>query len=210
VLLSLSLSYPFNPPQQHHHQQQIAAYFQRFDEAEEIYRDMDRNDLAIDLRKRLGDWFRVVQLVQSGAGDDELLQLAWNKIGQLYFSRQKYDKAMQYYQQAKNVEYLITCYFKLENYEALKELIKELPDGSKHLIRIGDLLQRVGLHRSAVEAFIKCEDIKAAVDCCVRRYLLYCSPINQSLTYPHKHTHTHTNIGPPERMGLRSGTCRET
>ena len=147
---------------------EIAAYFQRFDEAEEIYRDMDRNDLAIDLRKRLGNWFRVVQLVQSGAGDDELLQLAWNKIGQLYFSRQKYDKAMQYYQQAKNVEYLITCYFKLENYDALRELIKELPEGSKHLIRIGDLLQRVGLHRSAVEAFIKCDDVKAAVDCCVR------------------------------------------
>ena len=75
---------------------------------------------------------------------------------------------MQYYQQAKNVEYLITCYFKLENYDALKELIKELPEGSKHLIRIGDLLQRVGLHRSAVEAFIKCDDVKAAVDCCVR------------------------------------------
>ena len=79
---------------------------------------------------------------------------------------------MQYYQQAKNVEYLITCYFKLENYDALKELIKELPEGSKHLIRIGDLLQRVGLHRSAVEAFIKCDDVKAAVDCCVRVFVL--------------------------------------
>ena len=31
--------------------------------------------------------------------------------------------------------------------------------GSKHLIRIGDLLQRVGLHRRN-----KCDDVKAAVD----------------------------------------------
>jgi WD repeat-containing protein 35 len=28
----------------------------RFDEAEGVYRDMDRKDLAIDLRVRIGDW----------------------------------------------------------------------------------------------------------------------------------------------------------
>ena len=53
---------------------EVAAYFQRFDEAEQIYRDMDRKDLAIELRKRLGDWFRVVQLVQAGAGQFNLVQ----------------------------------------------------------------------------------------------------------------------------------------
>jgi hypothetical protein len=45
---------------------EIAAYFQRFDDAEALYRKIDRKDLAIELRKRLGDWFRVVQLLQSG------------------------------------------------------------------------------------------------------------------------------------------------
>ena len=43
---------------------EVAVYFQRFDEAEALYRDMDRKDLAIELRMRLGDWLRVVQLVQ--------------------------------------------------------------------------------------------------------------------------------------------------
>ena len=38
---------------------EIANYFQRFDEAEALYREIDRKDLAIDLRVRLGDWFRV-------------------------------------------------------------------------------------------------------------------------------------------------------
>ena len=42
---------------------EVAVYFQRFDEAEALYRDMDRKDLAIELRMRLGDWLRVVQLV---------------------------------------------------------------------------------------------------------------------------------------------------
>ncbi len=43
---------------------EVAVYFQRFDEAEALYREMDRKDLAIELRMRLGDWLRVVQLVQ--------------------------------------------------------------------------------------------------------------------------------------------------
>jgi hypothetical protein len=43
---------------------EVAVYFQRFDEAETLYRDIDRKDLAIELRMRLGDWLRVVQLVQ--------------------------------------------------------------------------------------------------------------------------------------------------
>ena len=40
---------------------EVAAYFQRFDEAEALYREMDRRDLAIDLRVRLGDWYAVTK-----------------------------------------------------------------------------------------------------------------------------------------------------
>ena len=43
---------------------EVAVYFQKFDEAEALYRDIDRKDLAIELRMRLGDWLRVVQLLQ--------------------------------------------------------------------------------------------------------------------------------------------------
>ena len=69
---------------------EIAAYFGRFDEAVEIYREMDRKDLAIELKQRMGDWFRVVQLIQSGggAGDDEVLRHAQNRIGHFYRTRQ--------------------------------------------------------------------------------------------------------------------------
>jgi len=37
---------------------------QRFDEAEQLYHKMDRPDLAIDMRMRLGDWFKVDKLVK--------------------------------------------------------------------------------------------------------------------------------------------------
>lgn len=34
---------------------QIHVYFKRFDDAEDLYRQMDRLDLAIGLRSRLGE-----------------------------------------------------------------------------------------------------------------------------------------------------------
>ena len=52
---------------------------------------MDRKDLAMDLRIRLGEWFKVVQLIKNGGGaDDHLLQNAWNNIGDYYYDRQKW------------------------------------------------------------------------------------------------------------------------
>ena len=48
-------------------------------------------DLAVALRKKLGDWFRVVQLLKTGAGgDDQALEEAWNAIGDYYADRQKW------------------------------------------------------------------------------------------------------------------------
>lgn len=41
---------------------EVSSYFDRHDEAENLFREIDRKDLAISLRERLGDWFRVVQV----------------------------------------------------------------------------------------------------------------------------------------------------
>jgi len=38
---------------------EVAAWFGRYDEAEKLYIEVDRRDLAISLRKKLGDWFKV-------------------------------------------------------------------------------------------------------------------------------------------------------
>ena len=38
---------------------EIALYLKQFDDAEMLYRRMDRPDLAVDMRMRLGDWFAV-------------------------------------------------------------------------------------------------------------------------------------------------------
>merc|ERR1712232_967395 len=87
---------------------EVAAYFQRFDEAESLYREIDRKDLAIDLRVRLGDWFRVLQLAHGS--NDELLQQAWSAIGDYYADRGKWSNAAQYYAKARNNAALVnTC-----------------------------------------------------------------------------------------------------
>ena len=41
---------------------EVSTYFDRFEEAENMLREIDRRDLTISLRERLGDWFRVVQV----------------------------------------------------------------------------------------------------------------------------------------------------
>jgi hypothetical protein len=48
-------------------------------------------DLAITFRKKLGDWFRVMQLLKTGsAGDDLQVEEACNAIGNFYADRQQW------------------------------------------------------------------------------------------------------------------------
>lgn len=146
---------------------EVAVYFKRFDEAEQLYHKMDRPDLAIDMRMRLGDWFKVERLIRETGGDDSQLINAWNKIGQYYSDRHKWAKAAQYYAQAKNSEMLVECFYALEDFQSLGRLAEALPDGNQLLLNIGDKFQSVGLCNEGVASFLKAGDTKRAIDCCV-------------------------------------------
>ncbi|XP_030777410.1 WD repeat-containing protein 35 isoform X2 [Rhinopithecus roxellana] len=116
-------------------QAEVAGYFGRFEEAERTYLEMDRRDLAIGLRLKLGDWFRVLQLLKSGSGDadDSLMEQANNAIGDYFADRQKWSNAVQYYVQGRNQERLAECYYMLEDYEGLENLAISLPENHKLL-----------------------------------------------------------------------------
>jgi WD repeat-containing protein 35 len=150
---------------------EVAAYFQRFDEAESLYRDIDRKDLAIDLRVRLGDWFRVIQLAHGG--NEDLLTQAWSSIGDYYADRGKWSNAAQYYAKAQNNTALVDAYYFLEEYDALERLINALPEGSPLLMDIGNKFTSVGLCEQAVQAYLRhgntttLDGVKTAVDTCV-------------------------------------------
>lgn len=65
---------------------EVASFFGDFDEAEKLYIDADRRDLAISLRQTLCDWFRTVQLYRMGPGiSDQQMEQVWKEIG-LHFS----------------------------------------------------------------------------------------------------------------------------
>lgn len=128
---------------------------------------MDRKDLAIDLRIRLGDWFRVVTLLQSGGGDDVLLVKAWNNIGEYYMDRYKWTHAAQYFGMSRNYPKLVECYFMMEDFKHLEDIIKHLPEGDPVLMNIGKKFTRVGMAEPAVTAFLKAGSIRDAIDCCI-------------------------------------------
>ncbi|KAM9786504.1 WD repeat-containing protein 35 isoform X1 [Syngnathus typhle] len=150
-------------------QAEVAAYFSSFEEAERMYLDMDRRDLAISLRMKLGDWFRVLQLLKTGSGDcdDALLEQAYNAIGDYFADRQKWVNAVQYYVQGRHQEKLAECYYMLEDYENLEKLTNSLPENHKLLPEIGQMFTTVGMCEQAVKAYLKCNQAKAAVDTCV-------------------------------------------
>ena len=147
---------------------EAALYLSKFDEAENIYREIDRKDLAIQLRKRLGDYSRVVQLLQTGGGNDALVREAWDKIGEYYADRLKWKKAAQYFQLSRNFEQLAECFYRLENFEELSKLKLDLPDDTPLLITLAKRFESVGMHEEAVDCYLRStRPPKEAVDCCV-------------------------------------------
>eukprot|EP00960_Hanusia_phi_P051776 761022-Hanusia_phi.AAC.2 len=150
---------------------EVSVYFKRFDEAEKLYKDMDRLDLAIDMRATLGDWHKVMNLAGQGGGSDVLLKTAYTNVGDYYFDRQMWSKANGYYEMAGVTEKQIECLYNMEDYNTMAQLAsdpeKQLPEGSSSLLVVGERLASVGLADEAVAAFLRANDVKAAIDCCV-------------------------------------------
>ena len=76
---------------------EVACYFKKYDEAEQIFKDIERKDLALKLRMRLGDWAKVLQLIEAGAGNDQMLKRVYKNLGDYSSERQKWAKAAKYY-----------------------------------------------------------------------------------------------------------------
>ena len=148
---------------------EVALYLGMYDEAESIYREIDRKDLAIQLRKRVGDHMRVVQLLQTGGGNDRLVLEAWDRIGDYYADRFKWKKASQYYQLSQNLERLAECHYRLENFADLSKLRFDVSDGTALLQLLAQRFESVGMFEEAVDCYVRSGNPKAAVDCCIQQ-----------------------------------------
>jgi WD repeat-containing protein 35 len=111
-------------------------------------------DLAYQLRKKLGDWFKVLQILKTSSGrrgnddqdliegdmlgsalggSDSQLEEAYNEIGDYYSERQKWEVAIKYYIIGRNLEKQAECYYILEDYNSLYKVMDQLPDNSEFL-----------------------------------------------------------------------------
>lgn len=134
---------------------EVAVYLKKYDDAETIYREIDRKDLAIQMRKRICDYPRVVQLLQTGGGNDQLMRDAWDKIAEQYADRFKWKKAAQYFKQSRNIERLADCLYRLEMFQELSELRVDVPDGTPLLNSLALKFSNLGMHEEAVDCYIR-------------------------------------------------------
>ena len=154
---------------------EVAAFFQRFDDAESFYLQMDRKDLALDMRMRIGDWSQVLTHLttigtgvdQAGGDSDGLVGQARARVGDYFADRQQWDRAITCYEKSPAHESLIECLYMAERFDKMILLIDSLPEGSNLLINVGRKLQLVGITEGAAKAYLRAGDVKAAVDCCV-------------------------------------------
>lgn len=149
---------------------EVCAYFGQFDEAEQIYNDMDRRDLAIAMRRQLGDYEKLIELLKSDMStcDDTQLRDALCSAGDYWADNQRWDQAVIYYEQSEAYERLYEAYTILENYEGLKHLLRQFPDNHPLLYDLGRTFESVGMTDEAVESFIRCRKIDLAINCCVQ------------------------------------------
>ncbi|XP_054722053.1 WD repeat-containing protein 35-like [Uloborus diversus] len=145
---------------------EVQAYFKNYEDVDKIYLDTDRIVLAIDLHRLLGDWFRVFELLKGDMLEVEEMEEAWNGIADYYFDRQLWAEAVNYYEKAHNEERIAECCYILEDYAALEKLLNELPENHKLLPELGSMFASIGMCEQAVMAFIKCNEVNGAIECC--------------------------------------------
>nr|XP_023029130.1 WD repeat-containing protein 35 [Leptinotarsa decemlineata] len=146
----------------------VATYFKNFDEAEKIYMEADRADLALNLRQTLGDWFRVIQILKNGVtAPDHLLKTAYNSTADYFAHFNNWASAVEYYELGKNTPKVVECYHRLEDWKSLESIIDTLPEGDPLLETIGDMFAASAVHNEAVKAYVKLGKIKSAINLCI-------------------------------------------
>ncbi|KAI3420246.1 WD repeat-containing protein 35 [Globodera pallida] len=146
---------------------EVCAFLGDLEAAEKIYFENDRRDLAVDMLKKMYDWCRITQLLQSssGPGDDILAQQTWQHVGDFYAERQKWQNAAHYYEQSKSYAQLARCYFMLGDFSRMETLAEELPEGHEQL---AETFANYGLCEQAVNCYLKCDRISEAFEKCIK------------------------------------------
>eukprot|EP01039_Chlorochromonas_danica_P006054 gene6054-6668_t len=143
---------------------EVYYYLQRNDLAESLYREIDRKDLIIKLYEKVRQYGKVVQLLQTGGGNDRLLQEAYQALGRECYEQSLYRKALPYLALCRDYPLLLDCHYRLQHYPALRTLAKELPDDPTLFYTLAVRFESVGMCDEAVECYLKCHSITSSVE----------------------------------------------
>jgi len=125
---------------------EIYQFFFEYEKAEETYNNIDRKDLSILMRIKLGHWEKVISLIkESGYIQEDNLKMAKNNLGLQYLENKDYQNAEELFNQTHNYEGLINTYFKSENYEKAIPLIDSIVEGSEFLNFMAEKFETVYL-----------------------------------------------------------------
>ena len=93
---------------------------------------------------------RLEKLLEGESGNDALLELIWNNIGDYHADRQSWDKAAVYYSKAKKCEKLAECFYALGDWDSLGEMVTTLHEGSPLLPTLAKKFFHAGICKHAV------------------------------------------------------------
>lgn len=105
------------------------------------------------MRVKIGDWFRVLQMIREGSGYDETLLKITDELGNFYAEKFKWDRAAEFYLLSKNYKGLIEAFTRMEDYDNLSQIITEIPENDPLLIDLAERFQMVGLAEHAVKCY---------------------------------------------------------
>jgi WD repeat-containing protein 35 len=144
---------------------QVLSYMGKFVEAQAIYNSMDRLDLAVEMRRTVGDFESVIEI---HVGDDESLSQAHRQVGDSQMEKCDWESAASSYEAAGDDGQLIKCLYLSDDIGGLEKVTERLPATSPLLPVLGQMFVSIGAVQTAVSVFTKCGDIAAAVDACAR------------------------------------------
>ena len=125
---------------------EIYSFFVEYDKAEEIYNMMERRDLVISMRMKLGHWEKVIGLVkETGFVQEDILKVAYNNLAKQCIESKDYTRAEELYTLTNNHEGLINLWFKTENFDKASKLIDIIPEGNEFLLFMGQNFETVSL-----------------------------------------------------------------
>ncbi|XP_011503648.1 PREDICTED: WD repeat-containing protein 35 [Ceratosolen solmsi marchali] len=148
---------------------EVLAFLGDYDEAEKLYLELDRRDLAVTLRQKLAEYPRAIQLMQLGvASSDAQLECMYASWGEQLALRQEWRTACEHLERGRAFKQLLDCRYRLEEYNQLAVTADQLTEQTPELWRAARMLASVGMCQQAVDCFIRCADVRQAIETCIR------------------------------------------